>query len=276
MTDRIAHFQLLASIGSGTLGELYRARDLERGRTVALRLIAAAIAADEATRLDLLSHARRVAELSHPAVAVIYGADQDGLRTYVASEFVPGQRLSDMVLGSPLNPRRALDLAIQLADGLAAAHALDLAHGALSTSRIMVTPKGAAKLLDVGMVHWTAAPPDERCDDFSGLGSVLFTMIVGRPLKPGWPGEFRLPAIPVPVQQVLRKLVAPPGGGRYQSMAIVADDLRSVALTLDSASGVPPTNPIAAGEPGWSSSRGLALASVTLVLAAVVWWLLAG
>ena len=153
----VAHFELQAPLGHGTLGELHRARDLEVGRTTALRLLAPLIADNERARLEVLQAAQTVAALEHPSIAAVYasGAGPDG--AFIASEFVPGQLLSALVHGTPLHPKRALDLAAQLADGLAVAQAHGVVHGALSSAAVIVTPKGTAKLLDVGLVPWTRA-----------------------------------------------------------------------------------------------------------------------
>lgn len=233
MPETIAHFQLLEPMGRGTLGELHRARDLELGRTVALRLVGPAFAADPGACRAVLSRARLVSSLLHPAVAAVYECGEDAGQVYVASEFVPGQRLAAMVSGSPLHPRRALDLAAQIADGLAAAHALELLHGALSSAAVIVTPKGAAKILDVGMCDWTGATGQMRLDDGVGLGAVLFEMLVGRPLKHGWPGELRLSQIPAEAKPVLQALTSSREGERYESMATAAAALRELAEAFE-------------------------------------------
>ena len=229
MPETIGHFRLLDQIGTGMLGELHRARDLDLGRTVAIRLLGPSFRTDLETCQAVLNDARRVSALSHPAIAAVYECGEDAGRAYIASEFVPGQRLSAMVAGSPLNPRRALDLAAQIADGLAAADGCDLIHGRLVAAHIMVTPKGAVKVLDVGMRDWTSANGQECLDDRVGLGAVLFEMLVGRPLRHGWPAELRLGEIPADVQPVLRALASSRAGERYESMATAAAAIRELA-----------------------------------------------
>ena len=232
MPETIAQFQLVEPMGHSLLGDLHRARELDLGRTVTVCLIGAAFTADPRTLESVLSAARRVSALSHPAVAAVYGSGEDGGRAFIASEFVAGQRLSAMVSGSALNRRRALDLAVQIADGLAAAHALGLTHAAVGSDRIMVTPKGAAKVLDVGMFDWTSAEGQERRDDRVGLGAVLFEMLVGRPLRVGWPAELRLAEIPAEAQPVLHALTSSRAGEQYESMATAAAALRDLAVSL--------------------------------------------
>ena len=232
MPQTIGHFQLIEQVGTGTLGELHRARDLELGRTVAVRLLGPSFTTDPETCQAVLNDGRRVSALSHPAIAAVYECGEDAGRAYIASEFVPGQRLSAVVSGSALNRKRALDLAVQIADGLAAAHGLELTHDALTADAVMVTPKGAAKLLDVGMFDWTSAKAQPRRDDRAGLGAVLFEMLVGRPLRLGWPAELRLAEIPAEAQPVLQALTSSRAGEQYESMATAAAALRELAMRL--------------------------------------------
>lgn len=232
MTETIGDFQLLEKIGTGPLGELYRARDLDLGRTVTVCLLGPAFTADAEMSRSILNDARRVSALSHPAIAALYACGEDAGRAFIASEFVPGQRLSAVVAGSALNRRRALDLAVQIADGLAAAHGLELTHDALTADAVMVTPKGAAKILDVGMFDWTSMKEQQRRDDRVGLGAVLFEMLVGRPLKVGWPAELRVAGVPIDVQPILRNLTSSRAGEKYESMATAAAALRELATRL--------------------------------------------
>lgn len=235
MAETIGRYQLLESLGAGTLGELHRARDLERGRTVALRVLAQPLVQDHERLTTLLKDVDRASSASHPALPALYEDGQDGDITFLASEYVAGERLSEVVHGTPLNPKRALDFAVQIADGLAAAHAEGLEHGALSTRRILVTMKGAVKVLDVGMLAWTATPESERCDDYVGLGEVVFEMLVGRPIKRGWPAELKNDHLPEAVRPILRRLLADHGAEVYPSMALASAALRDAMLRLTAA-----------------------------------------
>lgn len=231
MPATIGRYQLLDPIGTGTLGALHRARDLQKGRTVALRVLDAP-GLSSADIAAVRAVAERLVDLSHPAVASLYECADEGDVVALASEFVPGQSLASLVAAAPLHPRRALDLAIQLADGLAAAHAVEVKHGAVSVDAVIVTPKGAPKLLDLGLARWTRAGAAPAEDDRAGLAALLFHTIVGRPLKRGWPAEFRTQAIPHELQPVLQKMSTP---GGYASMVLAAADLREVAAALDAA-----------------------------------------
>ena len=148
-------YQLLERIGAGALGEVFRARDTVHGRTVALKRIPAALMADD-DRLGLLRDtAMTLTQVSHPGIAMLYECgDEDG-QTFLAQEFVPGQSLTQLLGGRPINALRAVDLAVRIADSLAVLHAAGLTHGDLRPDNIVVTPKGQVKLLDAGLAAFT-------------------------------------------------------------------------------------------------------------------------
>ena len=155
MPASIAHYNLLERIGSGPLGELYRARDTKVGRTVALRVIAHAIASDPPRFARLMADARAAAGISHPNVATLFDVGEEIEHPYLAHEFATGRLLSEEIGGGAMNARRALDLILQIADGLADAHASGVIHGDLRPDTVVVTAKGSAKILECGLAPWT-------------------------------------------------------------------------------------------------------------------------
>jgi eukaryotic-like serine/threonine-protein kinase len=231
----IAHYNLLEPLGRGALGEVYRARDTKVGRTVALKILEPALIADKTRRLALLDEARLAATLSHPNIATLFDVSEaDGL-SYLAYEFAGGTPLRIEMAGRPMNPRRAVELCIQIADALADGHAAGILHGDLRPETIFVTAKGSAKLLDFGMWRWTRgglirraagrAPeslPDEdaviasymspeqalggridgRSDIFS-LGAILYEMLTGR-------NPFAAPSVSDTVMNIVRSTPGPP------------------------------------------------------------------
>jgi serine/threonine protein kinase len=155
MTTAIAHYNLLEPIGQGGLGEVYRARDTRVGRTVALKVLPDALVNDPARLATILDEARAATALSHPNIATLFDVGEADGRYYLVYEFASGRTLRDEMTGGAMNPRRALDLAVQLADGIADAHAHGIIHGDLRPDTVIVTGKGSAKILEFGLTRWT-------------------------------------------------------------------------------------------------------------------------
>jgi serine/threonine protein kinase len=153
--DSIAHYNLLERIGEGGIGEVFRARDMKVGRTVALKRIGPAIAGNPARLARFFEDARAAMALSHPNIATLFDAGEGDGVPYLAYEFAAGHTLREECGGASMNPRRAIDLAIQIADGVADAHSHGIIHGDLRPETIIVTGKGSAKILDFGLAPWT-------------------------------------------------------------------------------------------------------------------------
>ena len=149
-------YQLLERIGAGALGDVFRARDTVHGRTVAIKRVPAALMADD-ERLGLLrdtcADARRRSRI--PVSRCSTSAVTRTVRRFVAQEFVPGQSLTQVLAGRPINALRAVDLAVRMADALAVLHSAGLTHGDLRPDNVVVTPKGQVKLLDAGLAAFT-------------------------------------------------------------------------------------------------------------------------
>jgi TolB-like protein/tetratricopeptide (TPR) repeat protein len=154
MSESIGHYAILGLIGTGSQGQVYRARDTRVGRTVAVRLLSGAIP-DPLRRSRAIHLIQPYTALSHPHVATLFEVGEHMGAIYLVHEFVPGDTLAAIIGGRPMNIRRAVDLATQVADALAETHALDLVHGAVNPGTVVVTPKGHAKVLDVGLTAWT-------------------------------------------------------------------------------------------------------------------------
>ena len=125
---KLGPYEILAPIGAGGMGEVYRARDTRLGRDVALKILPAAFASDPDRVRRFEQEGRAAAALNHPNIVVIYDAgSQDGV-FYVATELLEGETLRERLAGPALPVRKAIDYAIQVARGLAAAHSKGITH----------------------------------------------------------------------------------------------------------------------------------------------------
>ena len=152
----IAHYNVLERLGESATGELFRARDTKVGRTVALKFISAEMFPDATARAAFFEQARAAMALSHPNIATLFDAGEYEGDCYLAYEFASGITLRQECAGRSVNPRRVVELAVQIADALAEAHGFGLRHSDLRPDTIIVTHKGSAKLLEFGMSGWTA------------------------------------------------------------------------------------------------------------------------
>ncbi|HEY1911683.1 MAG TPA: serine/threonine-protein kinase [Vicinamibacterales bacterium] len=184
MFETLGLYKILEPIGSGGIGELLRARDTRLGRTVAIRIVAPSIADDPAKRARFLADARAAEALSHPNIAALYEIGEDQGALFLVFEFVPGETLKSTIAGRPMNPRRAIDLAVQIADALAEAHAVGVIHRDIRPGSILVTPKGNAKLLDFGLASWTKGGAEREQAATLVAGGSGTTMAIAAYLSP--------------------------------------------------------------------------------------------
>jgi len=146
-------YEILAPLGAGGMGEVYRARDTRLGREVAIKVLPPEMTSDEERRQRFAREARAASALSHPNVATIYEyGDADG-RAFIAMELVEGQPLSARIAGQPLGTREVVDLALQVADALEEAHGRGITHRDVKPANLMVTPRGRVKVLDFGLAR---------------------------------------------------------------------------------------------------------------------------
>jgi serine/threonine protein kinase/tetratricopeptide (TPR) repeat protein len=147
----LLHYDVLEEISRGGMGIVYRARDTRLQRDVALKVLPADLVSDPARRDRFVQEARAASALEHPHIAVIHGIDEaDGI-SFIAMELVRGEKLSDVIARGPLAPARALELAAEIAEGLARAHEKGIAHRDLKPANVMLTEEGHAKIIDFGL-----------------------------------------------------------------------------------------------------------------------------
>jgi eukaryotic-like serine/threonine-protein kinase len=209
---RLGPYQVLAPLGEGGMGVVYRARDERLGREVALKLVPPDLLNDEVARARFHQEARTLSSLSHPNIAALFEFDSDQGVEFLVMELVAGDSLRKKLAPGPLPIKEFFSLALQMARGLDAAHALGIVHRDLKPENLMITPQGHLKILDFGLAKYTTAPaataaatasyvseagstpgtlpymapeqlrgeaPDARFDIYAA-GAVLFEMATGR------------------------------------------------------------------------------------------------
>jgi serine/threonine protein kinase/tetratricopeptide (TPR) repeat protein len=167
-------FEVLELIGTGGMGEVYRARDLTLKREVAIKvLIRTGLQGDENARNSLIEEARAISALGHPHVVTLYSIEQAGDFAFLVMEYIDGETLSHRLRRGPMPFSQVLEMGIQVADALAVAHARGIVHRDIKPGNIMITSRGAAKVLDFGLSTYMA-----------GLGvSALDTPLTGSASK---------------------------------------------------------------------------------------------
>ncbi|HJU41430.1 MAG TPA: protein kinase [Vicinamibacterales bacterium] len=163
---KIGGYEVLAPIGAGGMGEVYRARDHRLGRDVAIKILSPAIAADAEGLARFEREARALASLNHPNIAAIYGVDDSAGFPALILELVDGETLADRIARGRLPVDEALRYARQIADALDTAHEAGIVHRDLKPGNVKITEAGTAKVLDFGLAKAiaAAASPDSAID----------------------------------------------------------------------------------------------------------------
>jgi hypothetical protein len=170
---RLGPYEVLAPLGAGGMGEVYRARDTRLSREVAIKVLPAGVSADPERLKRFEREARSASSLNHPNIVTVYDIGSADSTSYIAMELVEGVTLRELLLGTSLPLKKLLAVAAQVADGLSKAHAAGIVHRDLKPENVMVTRDGFVKILDFGLAKLTQPEGD------SGEGTLAPTVSGG-------------------------------------------------------------------------------------------------
>src|SRR5215470_14360689 len=265
--DQVGDYQILALVGSGGMGVVYRALDLKLQRTVALKFLPEQLVSTAADKERFLREARTASSLDHPNIGVIHGIEEaaDG-RTFIVMAYYEGETLARKLMRGPLPVEQAIDFGMQMARGLAEAHSRAIVHRDIKPSNVMLTQQSVAKIVDFGLARISSSslttqslstsgtigymspeqtmgkPVDQRTDIWA-LGIVLAEMCTGRNpfARDSAPATIlailneapQLPEeLPIELRGIIYHALSKDAATRYASCSDMLADLESFASHL--------------------------------------------
>ncbi len=282
----VGRFEIVRELGRGGFGVVYEAIDRDLGRSVAFKLLRGSVR-PSAREERLLHEAEAAAHLSHPNIVTLYDVGRCDLGPYLVLELLHGQALSQRLSSGPLTLAESLRVAVEVARGLAHAHARGIVHRDLSTGNVFLCDDGSVKLLDLGMAQafgrrkvdggtpafmapeqWRGAPEDERTDVFA-LGVMLYRMLAGenpfpddagRSATGGRPARrLDVPEAPALAPVVARMLAKDPVE-RWRDAGEVVAALTPILRMAEGSTALPP----APAAPGRRRRSGVVAAALTV------------
>ncbi len=267
----ISHYKILEKIGEGGMGVVYKAEDTKLKRTVALKFLSPQVVGSEEEKKRFIHEAQAAAALHHPNICTVFEIDEAEGQTFIAMAYLDGQSLKEKIEAKPLKFDEAVDIAMQVADGLQEAHENGIVHRDIKSSNVMVTTKGQAILMDFGLAKQAgktmitkegtsmgtvAYMSPEQADgekvdlrtDFWSFGVMLYEMVTGQlPFKGDYeqavvysimnedaePMTGLRTGVPMELERIANKAMAKNPAERYQNANDMLIDLRSAAKELE-------------------------------------------
>ncbi len=266
----ISHYKILEKLGAGGMGVVYKAEDIKLKRTVALKFLTPQAVGTEEEKTRFIHEAQAAAALSHPNICTVYEIDETEGQIFIAMEYIDGQSLKEKIESGPLKLDQAMDIAIQVGEGLQEAHEKGIVHRDIKSANVMVTGRGQAKITDFGLAKLAGQTKltktgrtmgtiaymspeqtrgeevDHRSDIWS-FGVMLYQMITGQlPFK----GEYEQAVVysilneepepitglrtgvPVELERITRKCMSKDRAERYQTAGDLAADLHHIQRVM--------------------------------------------
>ena len=268
----ISHYRITEKLGEGGMGVVYKAEDTKLERPVALKFLAAHAIEDPEHKARFIREAKAAARLDHQNICAVYEIDEAEGQTFLAMAYLEGHTVKDKIAERPVKLDEALDIAVQTAQGLQAAHEKDIVHRDIKSANLMVTPQGQVKIMDFGLAQLAdrskltatttilgtpsymspeqaVGEKTDRRTDLWSLGVVLYEMVAGRLPFGGERQEAVLYGItneepepvtalraglPMDLERIIGKCLAKSPGERYQHADDLAVDLADLAQKLKS------------------------------------------
>ncbi len=270
--ETVSHYRILEKLGQGGMGVVYKAEDTKLRRTVALKFLSAHAVGSDRKKERFIHEAQAAAALDHPSICTVHEIDEDDGRTFIAMAFIEGHSLEDAIALGPLKLTETTTVAIQVAEGLAAAHEKDIVHRDIKPGNVMITRRGRAKITDFGLARFAdhtrltsegmtagtvayMSPEQARGEEIDhrtdvwALGALVYEMVTGRqPFEGGTDqaviysilSEEPMPMtalrsrVPMALERIAAKAMAKQPEERYQTMADMLVDLRAAARLVES------------------------------------------